>query len=70
VSVDVTSSTAGAYDNTLPAGGLTTSNTPSNASAATATLNVGASSIPTLDAAMLALLAAALAAVAFIAMRR
>jgi hypothetical protein len=72
VSVAVSSSTAGSYGNTLAAGGLTTSNTPPSASAATATLNVvaAAATVPTLDPAMLALLAMALAGVAFFAMRR
>jgi len=71
-SVAVSSSTAGSYGNKLAAGGLTTSNTPPSASAATATLNVvaAASTVPALDARMLALLAIALAGAAFFAMRR
>ncbi|MGZ4808199.1 MAG: DUF7933 domain-containing protein [Thermoanaerobaculia bacterium] len=72
VSVAVSSGSAATYDNTLPAGAVTSTNVAANPAPATASLTVGsaAASIPALDGSMLALLAAALAVAAFFALRR
>ena len=72
VSVAVSSAAPGTYANTLAAAAVTSTNAPPNATAATASLIVAAvpAAVPALDPAMLALLAIALGAVAFFAMRR